>query len=302
MDSLRERLARGDVLVGDGAWGTMLMARGLAPGRPPESLVLERPEAVREVALLYLDAGAELLTTDTFGGSPLCLGSWGLGERAEEINARAVSIAREAAAGRALVQASVGPTGRILAPLGDTEPAEVGAAFARQIGAQARAGADAICIETMTDLAEMLLAVRAAHEVAPDLPVIATMTFDPTPRGFFTMMGVSVEQAARALTAAGVDVVGSNCGNGIDRMVAIARELRRWTSLPLAIRSNAGLPESRGAEVVYPETPELMAERIPALLDAGVSIVGGCCGTTPDHVRAFRRAVDARKLTSCPPP
>jgi len=298
MESLRERLARGGLVVGDGAWGTMLMARGLSPGHPPESLVLERPEVVREVALLYLDAGAELLTTNTFGGSPLSLGSWGLGERAEEINARAVAIAREAAAGRAWVQASVGPTGRILAPLGDTEPGEVGEAFARQIRAQAQAGADIVCIETMTDLTEALLAVRAAREMAPGLPVIATMTFDPTPRGFFTMMGVSVERAARALAEAGADVVGSNCGNGIDRMVAIARELRRFTSLPLAIRSNAGLPETRGGEVVYPETPELMAGRIPSLLEVGVSIVGGCCGTTPDHVRAFRRVIDARRATA----
>lgn len=295
MKPLLERLRNSEVIVGDGAWGTMLMARGLRPGAPPESFVLEQPDTIVEVGRLYVEAGADLVTTDTFGASALNLACYGLAERAAEINRAAVRLARLAVAGRALVSASVGPTGRLLVPYGDTEPEAVGAAFEEQIGAQAAAGADAICIETMTDLREAILAVKAARSAAPRLPVIATMTFEATPRGYFTMMGVSVEQAARGLAEAGADVVGSNCGNGSDRMVEIACELRRFTPLPLAVQPNAGVPETRGGRLVHPETPEFMAARVEKLLECGVSLIGGCCGTTPDHVRAIRSAVDARR-------
>lgn len=290
---LRERFGLGEVLVGDGGWGTMLMARGLAPGTPPESFVLERPDAIREVARLYLDAGADLITTNTFGGTSLNLASYGLGDKADEINRTAVAVVREVAQGRAYVSASIGPSGRILAPVGDTEPEAVRQAFERQIRAVVEAGADVLCIETMTDATEARLAVEAARAVSKDIPVIATMTFDRTPRGFFTIMGVSVEKAARTLEAAGADVLGSNCGHGMDAMVEVARAFRAVTALPLIIQANAGLPESRAGALVYPETPDFMAARVPALLGAGVSIVGGCCGTTPDHIKAIRQAVTA---------
>ncbi|MBM3696380.1 MAG: hypothetical protein FJW79_10690 [Actinobacteria bacterium] len=289
----RERLSRGEVLVGDGAWGTMLMARGLAPGTPPESFVLERPEAIREVAHLYLEAGADLITTNTFGGTALNLSGYGLADRADEINRRAVALVREAAGGSAYVSASVGPSGRLLAPVGDTDPEEVRAAFERQIRILVEAGADLICVETMTDLQEARLAVAAARTVSAEIPVLATMTFDPTPRGFHTIMGVSVEQAARTLQAAGADVLGSNCGRGSDTMVEVARAFRGVTSQPLLIQANAGLPEVRRGALVYPETPEFMAARVGPLLEAGVSIVGGCCGTTPEHTKAIRAAVAA---------
>ena len=290
---LRERLRRGDVLVGDGGWGTMLMARGLVPGTPPESFVLDRPDAIREVARLYLDAGADLITTDTFGATSLNLASYHLADRAEEINRGAVSLVREVAQGHAHVSASIGPSARILAPVGDTEPDEVRGAFEQQIRSVVEAGADVLCIETMTDVTEARLAVEAARSISRDIPVIATMTFDRTPRGFFTIMGVSIEKAARTLEAAGADVLGSNCGQGMDAMVEVARAFRAVTSLPLIIQANAGMPESRGGALVYPETPDFMAARVSALLDAGVSIIGGCCGTTPDHIRAIRQAVTA---------
>jgi 5-methyltetrahydrofolate--homocysteine methyltransferase len=302
VEPLKARLARGEVLVGDGALGTLLMARGLTPGSPPESFVLGRPEALLEIARLYIDAGAELLTTDTFGASALNLASYGLGDRAAEINRAAVALAREAAAGRAYVSASVGPTARLLAPLGDVTPEEVRAAFEEQMRAQAEAGADLFCIETMSDLGEALLAVQAGRAVAPRLPIVATMSFDATPRGYYTIMGVSVAQAAAALAQAGVDVVGSNCGNGSERMLAIARAFRDATKLPLAIQANAGLPQTAGGRLVYPETPEQMAALVPDLLAAGVQIVGGCCGTTPDHVRAIRAAVSATRAGEPPRP
>ncbi len=293
MMDLRARLRQGEVLCGDGAWGTMLMARGLAPGESPEAMNLSHPEVLAEIAERYVAAGAQLLTTNTFGGSPLKLAAFGLEERTEEINAAAVAAVRPVAAGRALISASVGPTGALLAPYGETAPEEVGAAFERQIRALVAAGADAICIETMIDLAEARLAIEAARAVSTQVPVIATMTFDRIPRGFFTIMGTSVAEACAGLEDAGADVVGSNCGNGTDTMVEVAAELVAHTSLPVIIQPNAGLPEHVGGELVYPETPEFMARRVPRLVDLGVRIIGGCCGTGPEHVQALRRAIDA---------
>lgn len=287
------RLKRGDVLVGDGAWGTQLMERGLPPGQPPEWFALERPQVLEEVARLYVEAGADLVTTDTFGGTALRLRLHDLDGERERINRQAVEAVRRAVAGRALVSASVGPTGRLLEPFGDTSADEIEASFAEQIASLAVAGADLVCIETMSDLTEATRAVKAAKGVAPHLPVMATMTFESTPRGFFTVMGVSIPRAVAGLEDAGADVVGSNCGTGIEPMLSIARELARATRLPIVIQPNAGLPESVDGRTVYRETPESMAARVPELLESGVAIVGGCCGTTPDHTRALRAAVDA---------
>jgi 5-methyltetrahydrofolate--homocysteine methyltransferase len=196
MRSLLERLAAGELLVGDGALGTMLLERGLKPGQPPESLTLSRPEVLEEIARLYLDAGADLLETNTFGGSPLKLALHGLEAETERINGEAVRAVRRVAEGRAYVVASVGPSGRLPEPYGDVSQAELYASFRRQIAALVAAGADCICVETMTDLTEATQAVRAAKDVAPSVPVLATMTFDPTPRGYFSIIGVTVAAAA----------------------------------------------------------------------------------------------------------
>lgn len=291
MKDLRARLAAGDVLVGDGAWGTLLMAHGVRPGEAPESLNLTRPGVIEEIASLYLEAGADLITTNTFGGSPARLRQFGLDGQTEAVNRAAVEAVRRVVGERAYASASVGPSGHLLKPYGDADPADIGAGYEQQIRALAEAGAGLICIETMTDLAEAVIAVRAAKAVAPDLPVMATMTFETTRRGFFTIMGASVEQAVRGLTDAGADILGSNCGNGSVAMVAIAREFRALTSRPIAIQPNAGLPEPRDGTLVYPETPEFMAEQARGLLAAGVAIIGGCCGTTPAHIRALRGIV-----------
>jgi 5-methyltetrahydrofolate--homocysteine methyltransferase len=288
---LLARLDAGQRLVGDGAWGTLLMERGLRPGEAPEVMNLSHAPTIEEIARLYLEAGADLITTNTFGGSPARLRARGLEDRTEAVQQAAVAAVRAAVGERALISASVGPSGRLLRPHGDADPAEIAAGFERQIAALAAAGADLVCIETMTDLDEAVLAVRAARAVEARLPVIATMTFESTRRGFFTVMGTSVEQAARGLETAGADVVGSNCGNGSEVMVEIARELLAHTDHPIAIQPNAGLPEVRGTAVVYPESPEQMAERARVMLELGVAIVGGCCGTTPAHVRALRRVV-----------
>ena len=293
MKAMIERLRDGETLCGDGAWGTQLMARGLESGDSPEGFNLSHPEVLAEVATLYVEAGADLITTNTFGGSPLNLASYGLDDRTEEINHAAVEVIRSVVGDRAYVSASIGPTGKILTPFGDTEPEVMREAFARQIAALVAAGADLLCIETMIDLREATLAVEAARSISADIPVIATMTFDPTPRGFFTVMGVTIERACSRLVEAGADIVGSNCGNGIDRMVEIARELIGHASVPVIIQSNAGLPENRAGELFYPESPEFKAERVGRLMDLGVGIIGGCCGTGPEHIRALRAAIDS---------
>jgi 5-methyltetrahydrofolate--homocysteine methyltransferase len=290
-----ERVQAGEILCGDGAWGTQLMARGLKPGDSPEALNLSKPEALVEVATLYVNAGAQLITTNTFGGSPLKLKAYALDDRTEEINAAAVEALKPVVAGQAYISVSIGPTGKLLKPYGDTEPEEIADGFVRQIGAVIEAGADIVCVETMIDLTEGQLAVRATRSISSDIPIIATMTFDKTPRGYFTTMGVPVDRACEGLAEAGADVVGSNCGNGIERMIEIAGEFMEHSKLPVIIQSNAGVPENVGGEVVYPETPEFMAERTPRLIELGVKIIGGCCGTGPDHIRALRAVIDQHR-------
>jgi 5-methyltetrahydrofolate--homocysteine methyltransferase len=288
-----ERLQAGEILCSDGAWGTQLMARGLKPGDSPEALNLSNPDALVEVASLYIEAGAQLITTNTFGGSSLKLHSYALDDRTEEINRAAVEVLKPLVADKAYILASVGPTGKLLKPYGDTEPEAMAEAFNRQTGALVEAGADLICVETMIDLTEARLAIEAARSHSAEIPIVATMTFDATPRGFFTTMGVTVEQACAGLVETGANIVGSNCGNGIDKMVEIAREFATHSSVPVIIQSNAGVPENVGGEVVYPESPEFMAERVGQLIDLGVVIIGGCCGTGPDHIRALRSAIDS---------
>ena len=291
MINLLERLRSGEILVSDGAMGTMLFERGLKSGDCPEAMNLSNIDVLEDIARLYLDAGADLIQTNTFGGSPLKLASYSLAGAAPLINRNAVLAVKRAVSGRAYVSGSCGPCGKILKPYGDTDPEAVYESFEIQMQAFAESGCDVICIETMMDLNEMLLALKAAKEKAPGIPVMTTMTFEATPKGFYTIMGVTIEKAARALEEAGADVTGSNCGNGIENMIRIAREYRKHTALPLIIQSNAGLPLIEKGELVYPESPEFMAEKAKELVDAGVSIIGGCCGTGPAHIRAIRNSI-----------
>lgn len=291
MEPLRERLKSGRLILADGAMGTMLMARGLAAGKCPESVIVENPAQVEAVTRLYIGAGAELVLTNTFGASPLKLGLQGLEKRTAEINRKAVEIARGVARSHAYVAASVGPSGRLLKPHGDLDPDKIARSYHRQIQILVKAGIDAVCVETMTDLNEAVIAVTACRIVSPDIPVIATMTFDPTPRGLFTVMGVGVEQAARELTKAGCDAVGANCGQGSDTMVGVAKAFKQATDRPIAIRPNAGLPVLEGKRTVYPETPDYFADNCAELARLGVAVIGGCCGTTPAHIRAVAKAL-----------
>ena len=296
MQKLMDRIRNGEVLLADGAIGTMLFLRGLAPGQCPEKTNLDRPYILEDIARLYLDAGADLIQTNTFGGSPLKLAHYGLDKQTEEINTRAVKAVRKVVADKAYVAASVGPCGKLLQPYGDTLTRRCSRlGFERQIRTLVAAAVDIICIETMTDLNEAIIAVKVARRVTPSTPISVTMTFDVTPEGIFTIMGDTIAKCVDAVTEAGADIVGSNCGNGIENMTSIAAEFKKISKLPLIFQANAGLPTTKGEQLVYPETPQFMAEKCRCFLEMGVSIVGGCCGTTPDHIAALRKMIDEFK-------
>ena len=295
MKKLLERAGDIEILIADGAMGTMLMEFGLKPGQAPESFNLNRTDLLEQIGRRYVEAAADIIQTNTFGASPLRLALCSLEDKTEEINRNAVLAAKKAAEDRAYVVASCGPSGKLLKPYGDTEPEEIYDSFERQMKALISAGVDAVSIETMSDLPEVALAIKAARAASPSTPVIAAMTFDLTPKGFFTLMGASVEEVARGLERVGADIIGSNCGNGIENMVRIARQFKACSRLPIIIQSNAGIPQMQGDKPTWPETPEFMAEKAKELVSLGVSIIGGCCGTTPEHVRAIRNVIDLRK-------
>lgn len=291
MKRIADELAGGRVLISDGAWGTQLQARGMRPGECPELWCVERRDAVRDIAQSYLDAGADLVKTNSFGGTRFKLEHYGLAGRAAELNEAAAAISREAAGPDRHVIASIGPTGKMLLA-GDVTEQELEAAFAEQAAALERGGADACCIETMSALDEALLAVKAVRENTR-LEIVCTFTFERTKRGDFrTMMGVSPSEMAAALLEAGVDIVGANCGNGMGPMAEIVREIRGAAPrVPILVHANAGAPVNVGGVVTFPETPEEMARHAIEVVRAGANIVGGCCGTTPAHIRAIAAAV-----------
>ena len=288
--ALMERLLGGGVLISDGATGTYLQSHGLEPGGCPEEFNASHPETVRQMAKDYFDAGSDMVLTNSFGANKFMLKKYGHGDRVAEFNRLAAQHARSAAPPGGLVAGSVGPSGEFLEPLGEVTEAEMLEAFKDQVTALAEGGADAILIETMTALEEATLAIRAVKE-ATNLPVIATMTYDKGPRGFFTMMGVQPERAVVELREAGADVTGANCGNGIDNMVEIAKQMRSATDGYLLVHSNAGIPAIRKGHIVYDETPDYMAERFKELADLGINILGGCCGTTPSHINALSQII-----------
>lgn len=285
---IQELCARGPVVT-DGAWGTQLQARGLPVGACPDAWNLSHPECVAEVAEAYVNAGSQVILTNTFGANRLSLARYGLEERAEEINRLGAGISRRAAQGRASVFASIGPTGKMLA-MGEVFPEELYAAFLEQAFALEAGGADALVIETMSDLAEAKIALDAAQSTG--LPVVACMVFGAGREADRTIMGVTPEQAAEELTAAGADAIGTNCGNGPTQMLALCHRLRAATPLPLWVKPNAGLPEIVDGRAVYTMPPEAFAPQAAALVHAGASFVGGCCGTAPAFIRALKEALD----------
>ena len=284
-DLIQRLLAAGPVLT-DGAWGTELQARGLAIGEFPDAWNLTHPESVEAVARAYVEAGSRVILTNTFGANRVRLAAHGLADRTVELNRRGVEISRRAAGDGVSVFASIGPSGTLLLP-DETEVDELAAAFAEQARALEEAGADALVIETMSDPAEAVLAVTAAR--ATGLPVVACLVFDSGRDRDRTMMGTTPEAAAAALMEAGADVIGANCGQGIEGFVTICRRLRAATDRPLWIKANAGLPRMVDGRAVYDVSPEQFAGHVPALLDAGANFVGGCCGTGPAFIAQLHR-------------
>jgi 5-methyltetrahydrofolate--homocysteine methyltransferase len=288
----RALLDEGTPILADGAMGTMLFLSGLQFGDPPEVWNLTQPDVVRRIHRGYLEAGSRILLTNTFGGNRLRLGLHRLEERVAELNQTAAILLRsevEAAGDRALVAGDLGPSGAIMAPMGTLDYGEAVDVFAEQAAALIAGGVDLIWIETMSDLTEIRAAIEGVRSVAPGIPVIATMTFDTRGR---TMMGVTPEQAVEALAAWGADAIGGNCGNGPDEILPVLGQMRTMApGVLLVAKSNAGMPELVDLRAVYRASPETMAMAATKMLVAGAQIVGACCGSTPDHLKAMHDAL-----------
>lgn len=291
MMSLLERLAAGEILISDGAWGTFLQAKGLRPGECPESWNVTHPDDVRAVAAAYVAAGSDIVESDSFGGTCYKLREFGLADKVAEYNIAAARLAKEAVGAHGYVAASVGPTGQIAEDEGgEVSDADLYDAFKEQVIALAEGGADAFCMETLMSVAEATQAIKAA-KAHTTLPVICTFTFEAGARGFRTLMGADPATACTAAVEAGADVVGANCGSGIAEMIEITRQIRAaLPDTPILVQPNAGVPVLEGGQTVFKDSPAEMAARVPELIAAGANIIGGCCGTTPAHIAAMAQA------------
>lgn len=284
-----ERLQSGAVLVLDGATGTNLQRRGLPVGMPSDIFVMDNPEAVMQLHRDFLEAGSDILLTDTFGSSRLHLGHAGLMERFEQTNRTAVDLCRQVVSGTdALVGGSMGPLGEMLQPYGTLEEDAAVKVYAEQARVLTEAGVDLLVVETQFDLNEARAGVRGALS-ASDLPVVCSFSFD---RGARTMMGVKPAQVGKALADAGVAAVGINCGRSLEDNLVALTELRQATDLPIWFKPNAGMPHTdEQGRLQYDVTPEMMAGQVPVWIAAGARLIGGCCGTSPEHLKAIAQAV-----------
>ncbi len=289
MHPLIKSLIKSGPVVTDGSWGTQMQKRGLKRGECPDSWNLNHPEQVLAVARQYVDAGSQIILTNTFGGSRLALKKFELGEKTVEINMTGVEISKKAAGDRAYVFASIGPTGMMLVTRETTEE-ELQQVFEEQADAQVRAGADGIIVETMIDVVEAKIAATAAKQTG--LPVIVSMVYDSGENKDRTMMGDSPEQVLEELMSIGMDGIGANCGQGIEAFLPICSRLRQATDLPIWMKPNAGLPEIVDDKTVFRTTAREFVQYIPELIQAGAGFIGGCCGTDQGFVEAIRETVD----------
>ncbi len=287
-----KKLHSGKPLVSDGAWGTQLISAGLRAGECPEKWNLEYPGRISQVAKDYVDAGADLIETNSFGGSSLKLAHYDLAKESYDINARAAEISREAAGNTVWVMGSIGPTGKMLVT-GEIEQEVMYQSFLEQATALAAGGADILLVETMTDLDEASIAVQACLESGA-LPVICTMSFEKMQDGSYkTMMGISPGDMVDRFRDTGISALGSNCGKGTDELLEIARKLRSLApDLPLLIQANAGIPEYKEDQLKYPDKPKDWKPYIEQLITLRINIIGGCCGTDPSFIRLIRKLVD----------
>lgn len=292
MSRFLEKLKQKNVLVSDGAWGTMLQKAGLQTGACPEIWNLTHPETVQAVAEAYISAGSDIVETNSFGGTSIKLKHYGLEAKAYDLNYEAVQLSRNAAGDEVLVMASMGPTGKFLFMDEVTED-ELYDAFREQVTAFDDAGADAVIIETFYDVQEALIALRAVKENTL-LPCVCSFTYQLSPEGIYTtMMGNTPASVTASLLNAGADVIGTNCGNGFEGMLNLVSEIAGSSmGKPLLMQANAGLPAIIDGQMIYTETPDYVAGLTAQFLSKGVSIIGGCCGTTPEHITAIRRVTD----------
>jgi len=276
----------GKITISDGAWGTELDKLGCPPGFCREIWNVEKPELVEQVAAAYVAAGSQIILTNTFGGNRFVLGRHECADQVAAYNRAGAQISKRAAGTKAKVFGSIGPSS-LMIMTGDVTEDELYEGFKAQAEALAEGGADALVVETMAEVAEATAAVRAAKTTG--LPVVACMTYDSGPDQTSTMMGVSPEQAATAYTEAGADVLGCNCGIGIDNYIKVAAKYRAVTDKPIWVKANAGVPELRDGKTVYTMKPDVFAEKVKNLVAAGASIVGGCCGTSPEFIAAMSK-------------
>ena len=277
--------------VSDGAWGTQLQLQGLEAGAAPELWNTENPSAVQAVAESYVQAGSDVILTNTFGSNRFVLARHGAEGRAAELTEAGVALSRKAAGDSAKVFASMGPTGKIVM-MEEVPNEEIAAAYEQIARAAQAGGADAVVLETFNELAEIELAVQGVQKGC-DLPIVCSMTFDSGPEKTATTMGSAPADLVRMATAAGVAAVGANCGIGPENYIRIAELLREATDLPIWIKANAGLPQlGPGGKTFFPMGPEEFAGFVPTIAAAGANFIGGCCGTTPDHIRMVRAVVD----------
>jgi 5-methyltetrahydrofolate--homocysteine methyltransferase len=288
MHRLIENLIKDGPVLTDGSWGTQLLKRGLPGGKPPDSWNLSDPEKVQEVARQYVEAGSRIILTNTFGANRYVLGKYGLADKVVEINAKGVEISKKAAGKKAYVFASMGPSGKMLITK-DVSQDDLQQAFDEQAQAIVKAGADAIVVETMMDLAEARIAAMAAKQTG--LPVIACLVFDSGKQKDRTMMGNTPEQAVEVLSKIGVDGIGANCGQGIEGFIPICKRMRAATDLPLWMKPNAGLPETIQGQIVYKTTARDFVRFVPELVRAGANFIGGCCGTDQEFISEIGKAL-----------